>query len=290
MQERRAARLISAVENRSAAEIVKYKFICAMEKNIMNRRDFVRIVAGAAAAAPFAGYAREAPFQGPTPGTLQIYLEGPFAVVLKKDSIGQIQEVTAYAPVEKEDTPREHEFHLHGKHDKNKEYTLTLAKDGLLTSSSIGSVSTQFNLFMGKAFGPPKLKSFITINLPPAPEQIIFFSSTPATQEGVANDVPMPLDHVLVYNVQNINQVIMTCDKLPTSFPDKIGPNSGQFHIQVGLPRGGDPDGSKAVQFFNDRLLGAFPNSGVKKLTHVGPHTEGADIECKNGGLLLTQP
>jgi hypothetical protein len=100
----------------------------------------------------------------------------------------------------------------------------------------------------------------------------------------------MPLDHVLVYKVADINQVIMKCDNLPSSAPDKIGPNSGQFHIQVGLPKNGDPDGSKAVEFFNKRFLVAFPNSGVKKLLQVGEHAEAVDVECKNGGLLLTQP
>jgi hypothetical protein len=129
---------------------------------------------GVAAAAPFAGYAKGIPFQGPAPGILQVYLEGPFAIVMKKDSSGKIQEVNAYAPVE---ATRKHKLHFRNKdQDNSKDYTFTIPKDGLTLGTSVGSVSGEFDSFKGTAApGLPKLESFITVKLPPeAPEQIIF--------------------------------------------------------------------------------------------------------------------
>ncbi|MFL6313290.1 MAG: hypothetical protein ACJ71W_14410 [Terriglobales bacterium] len=184
---------------------------------------------------------------------------------------------------------RKHEFHFKGEQDKKKNHAVTLAKDGLLPASSIGSVNAQFNPFTGKAVADPKIDSFITVKLPPAPDQITFFSSVSAVMKGTAGEVKMPLDHVLVYKVADISKVKMTYNGVDLK-PDKTGANSGQFHLQVGLPKGDDPNGDKGVKFFNERLLAAFPNSGVKELVKITSlHTEGTDVECKNGGLLLTQ-
>jgi hypothetical protein len=253
----------------------------------MNRRNFVHAMTGAALFTPFGLRASGTPFLPPAPGLLQIYLDGPFALVLKKDKGGKIQEITAFAPVEAQ---RSHLFHFHGDHDKRKDYILAIEKDGLILSTSISSISSQFAPFTGNASAAPKLESFITVKLPPSPEQILFFSSAQVTIEGLADPVEMPLDHVLVYRVADINKVKMSCDQFPASAPIKIGSNSGQFHIQVGLPPGSDPNGNLAVQFFNQRLLVDFPDSGVKKLKQiVSMHVETNDVECKNGGLLLTQ-
>lgn len=256
----------------------------------MNRRDFVRAMIGATAAAPFAGYAMEGsaagmPFQGPPPGILQVYLEGPFAVVLKKDTSSKIIQITAYAPLEK---IRAHKFHYHGDRDNSLNYNLTLKNTGLVLSSNTPTVNSAFDSFKGTATSGPKINSFIKVELPPSPEQIVSFSSIGATF--VDNTTAtMPLDHVLLYKVSDINQVTLSCDRFPDAAPDKTGINSGQFHLQVGLPKGSDAEGHHAVEFFNERLLGAFPNSGVKKLKSIDKVVAAIDVECKNGGLLLFQ-
>jgi len=259
----------------------------------MNRRDFVRVVTGVAVSAPTWCRATGIPLLPPTPGILQVYLDGPFAVVLKKDGSGNVLAANAYVPIE-DQGKREHQFHFKGKQDEKKNYKFKLPKDGL-SLDSIVTPNVEFDAFTGKAVsGSPTCDSFVQVELPPgAPKEIKFLSKTTADVKGIAGKVTMPLDHVLVYAVSDISKVTMTCDQLGPSRPEKFDTNAYQFHLEVGLPMNSDPDGSKAVNFFNKQLLTAFPNSQIKakELVHIDqPLTETSDVECKNGGLLLTQP
>ena len=248
----------------------------------MNRRDFVRVVTGAAVATPLGAFPAGTPGLASEANYLQVYLDGPFALVLDKPS----KSVTALAPVE---MCRAHKFHFHGERDNSLNHTLMLKDTGLEISPDFPTPSQEFDKFKGPTkVKPSTIKAFVEINLPAWPQEIMSFSSTKVTVEGSADEVDMPLDHVLRYNISDIRKVQLTWDRYSWS-PDKIGKNSGQFHLQVGMPRGADPDGAHAIKFFNERLLGMFPDCGVKKLKSIknAAAIVTTDVECKNGGLIL---
>jgi hypothetical protein len=239
--------------------------------------------------------------------TLQITLEGAFAVVLRRQQ--EQYRITAFSPASPTapppgtDCPKElfpiepHEFCFNGKPQGAGNYHFELSPQGL-DAVTRPSIDIGFRDFTAETERWRLANNFVAIDLPcpkrisfnGQPDIVVFAFPPSARRTG-----HMPSNHILEYQVQDPSQIKMVCRGLRTPcVPSSTStPDVTRFSFSVGLLPGKDNDGKHAVKFFNYLLCGFFPDL-VKgySLSHAGygttnpAGTRGAELEEPNGRLV----
>jgi hypothetical protein len=244
--------------------------VISMLRKNMNRRDFAKGLA----ALPFAGAIKSfassdtkkhCPLTKPF---LLVVLEGPFALAVGGNSS---YTVTAF-------TPRHDSRHLLAVNGKlfgaDAKYEFRLFPDGLTNPAGTPCIEDQYTHFYSKNTPCQQNRQdhFVSIDLP-APEGIIVGSSSLiAKMEDSDNDVDMPGPQVLVYTCPDKTSIRMYgsdgTDVVKMETTDIVGIPA--FRFEVGLPNhlggtGSDPNGSHAIDFYNNGLLRHFPALASEK-------------------------
>jgi len=181
--------------------------------------------------------------------------------------------------------------------------------DGLHPAASIdlndpAAVDPKFKPFLEH---PPRWiwqDYYVTFDLP-CPNNITFDDYTHAAfKADPATKVVLPLNHILEYDVTNLTKVRLRGYETGNQLPITPVGEWPQFDIQVGLPHSNpDPTGDKATTYHNSYILPCFPDIKNKELQAIyptvpvahgketdGKNDKGTDVECKNGGLLISFP
>jgi len=287
-------------------------FNCWTMERIMKRRDFVK---GAAmlALAPVGSAQMVCSNTTCTPAasSVLVWLEGPFAVVLRRDTTtNKITGITAFSPVDPDHVMNVLNGPQMGSYPL--QYHFSLDGSGLVPLTST-CVSPDFKDFctenLGMVGNPDN--AFIRLLLP-CPRNI-YTSKLLTGSLGTGNakrPVCIPQDHILEFEIKDATK--------PTSliWEDKlqvVQPNGNNlFHIEVGLPQqGSDPNGDHAIHHHNRSILGYFPQLQSdlnQQLTSIGPKDPHAcpmtipsqiasrlprpatTLECKTGGIIGGNP
>jgi len=209
----------------------------------MNRRQLLQGL-GVLPIATAVGCTGESQKPSPRCHTLQITLEGAFAVVLRRQQSSY--RVTAFSPASPRvpppgiDCPKTlfpiepHTFSFNGKPQPPGSYRFELLPQGLeLTPRPI--IDIGFHDFTAETERWRLATNFVAIDLP-SPKTISFYGQPDvvvfAFPPGGGRTGKMPSNHILEYQVED---------------------------PKVGLPPQSDHDGKHAVRFFNFLLCGFFP-------------------------------
>jgi hypothetical protein len=249
--------------------------------------------------------------QRPTPArechTLQITLEGAFAVVLRRQQ--EQYRITAFSPASPTapppgaDCPKElfpiepHEFCFNGKPQGAGNYHFELSPQGL-DAVTRPSIDIGFRDFTAETERWRSTNNFVAIDLP-CPKRISFNGQPDivvfAFPPGARRTGHMPSNHVLEYQVQDPSQIKMVCRglKTPCVPSSQSTLDVTRFSFSVGLPPEKDKDGQHAVKFFNYLLCGFFPDlvkayslSRVGYATTNPAGTRGAGLDASNGRMV----
>ncbi len=239
----------------------------------MNRRQLLKGL-GVLPIAGAIGCSGESQKPSPRCHTLQITLEGAFAVVLRRQHSGY--RVTAFSPASPSappsgaDCPKSlfpiepHTFSFNGRPQPPGSYHFELSPEGLaLTPRPI--IDVGFHDFTAATERWRLATNFVTIELP-SPKTISFFGEPDlvvfANPPGGGRTGKMPSNHILEYQVEEPKAVKMRCSGLKEHCEPSPKSDSEvtRFSFAVGLPPLKDHDGSHAVKFFNYLLCGFFPD------------------------------
>lgn len=239
----------------------------------MNRRQLLKGL-GVLPIAGAIGCSGESQKPGPRCHTLEITLEGAFAVVLRRQQKGPYR-VTAFSPTSPTapppgtDCPKNlfpiepHTFSFNGTPQPPGSYHFELSPEGLaLTPRPI--IDIGFRDFTAETEHWRLAKNFVTIDLP-SPKTISFYGEPDvvvfANPPGGGRTGNMPSNHILEYQVEEPKAVKMRCSGLKERCEPSPKSDSEvtRFSFAVGLPKLKDLDGSHAVRFFNYLLCGFFP-------------------------------
>ena len=226
------------------------------------------------------------------PKFLRIRVEGSFCVVIQKDHSYQIRVCTIANTA--------HHFAVNGQEIKYKQgasFHFVLSPDGLATYNSWPDIDPAFdwsNKKTGK-WNNDDSYYFITMDVP-CPQEIMQDGTTRAIFADYSSGL-MPLNHILTYEIQNSDQVRITCNELGgrQNIPDGI------FQLEVGLPRGTSSSTihDHAIMFYNDMVQMLFPdlyNDSKCRLKDIEvrplpqPGSTGSrttTFECKSGGMIV---
>lgn len=238
-----------------------------------------------------------------TPRTkLFVALRGPFAVVVQSKRKYRIQ---AFVPAQDG-----HLFFLNSTQQTGNSYYLSLPDDGLQPAQQINIDGfTDFKDFSAHTKKWEVQDYYMTVDLP-CPSDMLTDEIDDATfQSGTKGG--LPLTHILEYDVPDITKVKLKGDGISDTSPNLV---SGVYllDLQVGLPNNTPNSLTQAVDYYNNYLLPCFPEVKNKELASIFPlapattsaapvaRTAGkrtlpfalpaADVECKNGGLLVSFP
>lgn len=249
--------------------------------------------------------------QRPTPSrechTLQITLEGAFALVLRRQQ--EQYRITAFSPASPTvppkgtDCPKDlfpiepHEFCFNGRPQGAGNYHFELSPEGLQPAPK-PIIDIGFRDFTAETERWRLANNFVTIDLPSPktisftgqPDVVVFAFPPSPRRTG-----HMPSNHVLEYQVQDPSKIKMLCRglKSPCVPSSKSTPDVTRFSFSVGLLPEKDTDGRHAVKFFNYLLCGFFPDL-VKaySLSHAGygttnpSGTRGSELTPTQGRIL----
>src|SRR5258708_1175267 len=238
----------------------------------------------------------------PVPGTLQIVLNGAFAIVIQRNNRNRLR---VFSPSD----PR-HRFYFNNlaktQQDvlQKKSYNFELLTDGIAPRRGDVRVREELRDFHVRTDRWCQEDYFITIDLP-APEEIGFLPPLKTVRlKATGKDAHIAGTHILKYSVADMNQVrIMpmdssdgvrplscyelieqytrtcstmkdetmhgSCAEMVKRYPEICPAGSQTFFFGVGLPSGESDDGH-AIQFFNDRILDSFPN--IKAQLQFAPY------------------
>ncbi len=238
----------------------------------MNRRQLLKGL-GVLPIATAVGCAGESQKPSPRCHTLQITLEGAFAVVLRRQQASY--RVTAFSPASPSappagiDCPKNlfpiepHTFSFNGKPQPPGSYHFELSPEGLaLTPRPI--IDVGFKDFTAETERWRLANNFVTIDLP-SPKTISFFGQPDvvvfANPPGGGRTGNMPSNHILEYQVEEPKAIKMRCSGLKDRCEPSPKSDSAvtRFSFAVGLPPHTDQNGQHAVKFFNYLLCGFFP-------------------------------
>ena len=241
--------------------------------------------------------------------TLKVIIQGPFAVVLKKDEKQRLS-VSAFIP-----SDPKHEFRFGTPMTKETDaskYRFTLERSGLDISEKRPYIDHGFDDMFFDLGRYPEPNYFVSIDLP-VPDLITFIPPVEPVVFVDGRIVSAPLNHVLEYKISNLSQVILTADQLkekkqrPMAFSEiyrqyenhhdneqeytgkkEHGPQFPHTRGELGRPAepevytyffgvGVAPNSMNLFQaalhgrdFFNNRLVPLFPNSkGLKPLSDI---------------------
>src|SRR6266700_7323182 len=201
----------------------------------MNRRDVLKALGALPLASAWAGCRNDGTAATPTATstpatsssaangpvyTLQILLEGPFAVVLQRKS----RRLIAFVPRPDPGKPDlDHHFSFNdprttmGKAKEPKNYEFELQEDGLRRNTAVlPYVNADFNDFKAETQVWTQPPSLVSLNLP-LPDSINFsgrplhvkFSSRALKATGI-----MPTNYIIEYNVDNPAKIAMMCRQM----------------------------------------------------------------------------
>jgi hypothetical protein len=242
----------------------------------------------------------------PVPGILQVVLNGGFAIVIQKNIRNRIR---VFSPAD----PR-HRFYFNNLEKsqqdiiQRKSYNFELLPDGLDPRQGDLHVRQELRDFNVRTDQWCMGNDFITIDLP-APEEIGFLPPLKIVRfKASGKDAQIAGAHVLKYRVADMNRVRMvlfdggddfrplscgelierykracstmkdganhgSCADMVKRYPQVCPEGSHAFFFGIGLPSG-ESDNGHALQFFNERILAAFPKLKAQlELQPVGePH------------------
>lgn len=264
----------------------------------MNRRDILKVLGAMPIAGALGGCGRAYSAPKPNPAketqvhTLQILLEGAFAVVLQKQS----QKLTAFVPLPdptKKDLAHFFSFNDPGSRkypdEKSKGYRFELSAEGLHKYASpepAPYVNPGFNDFSAEVDRWRLPPSLVVLDLP-FPRSINF-SGRPLNVRFGKNALKptglMPTNYILEYRVDNASKVQLRCDhpEMHCSPSPHCPPGVFRYYFGVG-PTMSDVKGRQghAVAFFNFLMATVFPDLKEKyELEEIEP----SDYEEPGGG------
>lgn len=206
--------------------------------------------------------------------TLQITLEGAFAVVLRKQQ--DHYRITAFSPASPTAPPKgtkcpkelfpieSHQFCFNGEPQRPGNFEL-LAEGLHLAPRPI--IDIGFRDFTAETENWRLANDFVAIDLP-SPKTISFYGEPDvvvfAFPSGGHRTGHMPSNHIFEYQVQDPSKI--TVVRREKEKKERLKPSSEstpdvtKFSFSVGLPPGRDSDGQHAVKFFNYLLCGFFPD------------------------------
>ncbi len=264
----------------------------------MNRRDILKALGAmpVAGALGGCGHAYSAPTPNPSRETqvhtLQVLLEGAFAVVLQRQS----HRLTAFVPLpdpEKKDLAHFFCFNDPGSRKyqdaKSKGYHFELSGEGLHKYSSPEQapyVNPGFNDFSAEVDSWRLPPSLVVLDLP-FPRSINFSGRPLNVKFGRHALKPtglMPTNYILEYRVDNASKVQLKCDhpEMQCSPSPHCPPGVLRYYFAVG-PTMSDVKGRQghAVAFFNFLMATVFPD--LKEKYEV-VEIEASDYEEPGGG------
>src|SRR6266567_2006480 len=243
----------------------------------MNRRDLLKALGALPIASAWAGCRHDDSQPAPEPTvapatevrTLQILLEGPFAVVLQRKS----RRLIAFVPRPDPGKPDlDHHFSFNdprttmGKAKEPKNYEFELQEDGLRRNTAVlPYVNADFNDFKAETQVWTQPPSLVSLNLP-FPDSINFsgrplhvkFASRALKATGL-----MPTNYIIEYYVQDAAKVGMMCRQMGGRAVSSPNCPPGIIRYFFGVaPDINNPAARQkhAVDFFNTVLLAkCFP-------------------------------
>src|SRR5579864_8229542 len=257
---------------------------------------------------------KQSPKAAPVMGKLRIYLEGPFALVMKKS---QEPTMTIISPME---ASRAHHFHLNcaalkckeQKHKNRHSIDFLTAPGTLKYNANFPQISdTLLAPFTWNSndWDQTNTDNLIDMDLP-SPDTIQAYVD-PKLETDVAfvldptKFIQMPAGLLLEYTVNDLQKHIEMTDTMIGHVPplqDANTPGILAFDLDVGLPfkllgQDPDPNGTHAVEFHNSALLPRFrsiQNDKDKVFASVTQHSTTnlltTTFECKLGGFIVTTP
>jgi hypothetical protein len=250
----------------------------------MNRRDLLKALGALSFAGALGGCDKDDHKPEQEKGTketkahsLQILLEGPFAVVLQK----QTQRLTAFVPLA--DPARKdlaHEFYFNNPNqgrkpdEKSKGYQFELNEEGLHAyQPSELYINTDFKDFKTDTESWRLPPSLVALNLP-FPRSINF-SGRPLTATFKNPPAPprtgqMPTNYIFEYRVEDASKVQLKCidSDIPCEPSPHCPPGVMRYYFGVGqspAPRDEMVRKQHAVDFFNFMLTQVLPPELVKR-------------------------
>ena len=246
----------------------------------------------------------------PVAGTLQVVLNGAFAIVIQRNSRNRIR---VFSPSD----PR-HRFYFNNlekaQQGQKKSYNFELLPEGLAPHQREVHVREELRDFHLRTDRWCQEDYFITIDLP-APEEIGFLPPLKTViLKATGKQAHMAGTHVLKYRVADMNQVRMalhdgeddirpvscadlverykkmcsamkdekargSCSEMVKRYPEICPEGSRTFFFGVGLPAD-EPDNGHAIQFFNERILDSFPRLKAQlqlaAISDQGPYRTGS--------------
>jgi len=254
--------------------------------------------------------------------TIQVYLEGPFAIVLQKasDNPCHVEFVKAFVPVHHHSMAgqmgcghvAQHEFHNHekslGNDDGETHFKLKLEISGLECCTAARAIEPgfqHFNFATDLWDQGPERKNFVEIALP-CPDRVLHSRKAVPVVFSSGRFGTMPLHHILEYQIANPNETFKIGITKNNQTLDDISleKKSNRFALQVGLKKD-TPEAeanAHALHFYNDVLLARFPRlladqtlryigSVPKSMPPASPFSDrGIDVECHQGGGIMSIP
>jgi len=246
--------------------------------------------------------------------TLQITLEGAFALVLRKS--GEQFRITAFSPASPAAPPKgsdcppalfpiePHLFYFNGERQGPGRYHFELPQRGLnvvpkpIIDIGFRDFAADTELWrLGNDFVTLDLPCPKTITFYGKPEPVVFANPPSPRRTG-----HMPTNHVLEYQVEHADQVKMICEglKAPCTPARDSTATTMKFSFGVGLPPNSDHGGKHAVRFFNYLLCAFFPDltkayalaevGGDKRTSSTGTSQDGPEAAVVPAVLRNTMP
>src|SRR5947209_9840596 len=259
----------------------------------MNRRDLLKALGVMPLASALGGcghaYSKPVPDKEPRIHSLQILLEGPFAVVLQKQS----QRLTAFVPLpDPKRTDLAHDFYFNDPHNgkkpgaRSKGYSFKLSDEGTHRYPTPDIyINPDFNDFRADTENWRLPPSLVVLDLP-FPRSINF-SGRPLKvifgEKALKHTGLMPTNFILEYRVDDASKVRLKCDssEMHCTPSPHCPPGVLRYYFGVG-PETKDPKALQmhAVKFFNFLLATAFPDLArryeLKEIEHSDYEMPGA--------------
>lgn len=249
----------------------------------MNRRDLLKAIAFVPLAAGL-GSCREESSPSPAPlkskkiHTLQVLLEGPFAVVLQKNKPDRL---IAFVPrPEQEQRTLAHDFFFNDPSTarattkKQQGYTFQLANDGLRTYTE-SYLNPGFADFIAETEKWRLPDSLVKLELP-FPDSINFNGRPLHVKFASGKTGLMATNYILEYYVDESEKIKLMCPPLGGKCPSSPNCPPGIVRYFFGVsPQIKDDLQKHAVDFFNFMLHVAFPDLEERyRLTYIEPSQE----------------
>jgi hypothetical protein len=231
----------------------------------MHRRDVLKALATIPIAGFLSGCKDKVSEKAPA-DTLEIHLEGAFALVLQENKNNS---VLAFSPRPKAGM-EQHQLYLNGSRkpeDLAKANRFTLAMEGLETSSKV-VISPGLTDFFFETERWKVGDSLLTIELP-APREITFSGQrVPVILASNHKQVWMPSNHILKYDIKEASRIKLACggETVKCEPSNDSFPGTTRYFFEVGPKQSLDHEQSlaHAASFFNEILRESFPDLADK--------------------------